>query len=648
MKKILLNGLLTFSVILGVSPIFSQEQALKLPLPAGVNRNIYQKINQSTARFNPTANVAACGVDTILYPYLKESLFAPNDSFFVDAMIGTVRTASQAYVLSGSATVRGIQFWGAAYTPGTAVQNTTAKVYLYNVNSSYQPTTIIDSATVVISQAYGLYEAIFTTPHAVNDTFAVAVKCNVANDTIAVVTNNCGANWHTTNMNEGLTWRRFASGVWNPSLTLFQQSLEYMIFPIMNYSIDAGYTVSGNNISAGGTVNFNNTSSAILKNRMLNINVFEQVWQGQPDSTFFWNFGDSPANTVSFNASHNYNLCGAYTSLLYANNIGYYTFCEDTALSTINVNMISGISSTAVSCLGGSNGSALVTVSGGTAPYTYSWSPSGGTSSIASNLSAGNYTCTISSSNGCSATQTTSISQPSVNPTVNLGNDITTCSGSTITLNAQNSGATYTWNDNSNAQTLSVITSGTYYVTVSFSGGCTASDTILVNFNQSPSVSLNLGIDSFCVNSGLIALSGGLPAGGVFSGTGVTNNNFDASVGPGNFNITYTYTDSVNGCSASVSQSIYVDQCLSVLGLIENSVQVFPNPASDEISIQSSELVEKSTLDMFDMQGKRLKTTPLISGERNVISLIDIAEGVYSLRIISGNNSTQIRLIICR
>jgi gliding motility-associated-like protein len=67
-----------------------------------------------------------------------------------------------------------------------------------------------------------------------------------------------------------------------------------------------------------------------------------------------------------------------------------------------------------VSCFGLSNGSVTVGISGGTMPYTYSWSPSGGTTAIANNLAAGGYTLTIVDANFCSVTQTITVTQPPV------------------------------------------------------------------------------------------------------------------------------------------------------------------------------------------------------------------------------------------
>ncbi|MBO6183333.1 MAG: hypothetical protein J6O88_01400, partial [Chryseobacterium sp.] len=61
--------------------------------------------------------------------------------------------------------------------------------------------------------------------------------------------------------------------------------------------------------------------------------------------------------------------------------------------------MSATVSQTNISCNGGTNGTASIVVTGGTAPYTYSWSPSGGTAATATGLVAGTYTVTVTDAN---------------------------------------------------------------------------------------------------------------------------------------------------------------------------------------------------------------------------------------------------------
>jgi uncharacterized delta-60 repeat protein len=71
---------------------------------------------------------------------------------------------------------------------------------------------------------------------------------------------------------------------------------------------------------------------------------------------------------------------------------------------------------------------------------------------------------------------------------VNLGIDISLCSGAQTTLDAGNPGATYLWSNGSTTQSITVTSTGTYSVTVT-NGNCTGTDTILVT-----NTSLNLGV----------------------------------------------------------------------------------------------------------------------------------------------------------
>lgn len=73
---------------------------------------------------------------------------------------------------------------------------------------------------------------------------------------------------------------------------------------------------------------------------------------------------------------------------------------------------IDSVSSTDVSCYGGANGTATVVASGGTSPYTYSWSPSGGSAATASGLTAGTYEVTVTDSALSTGKQSITITEP--------------------------------------------------------------------------------------------------------------------------------------------------------------------------------------------------------------------------------------------
>jgi gliding motility-associated-like protein len=107
----------------------------------------------------------------------------------------------------------------------------------------------------------------------------------------------------------------------------------------------------------------------------------------------------------------------------------------------------------------------------------------------------------------------------------------------------------------------SVAGIGSHVITYSYTDGnnCTNTDTASINVQSLPVVNL-APLASTCVNATAYALTGGTPAGGTYSGTGVSGNQFDPTVtGAGTFNITYTYTDPATTCSNSAAQPLVVN-----------------------------------------------------------------------------------------
>jgi len=138
------------------------------------------------------------------------------------------------------------------------------------------------------------------------------------------------------------------------------------------------------------------------------------------------------------------------------------------------------VSVTDVGCNGESDGSINLTVSNGTAPFTFTWS-NGAITEDLSNIPAGSYNVTVNDANGCSAVASASVGQPS-QLTGNITATGPNCFGeSTGSCNLSVTGGTppysFIWNTGETTEDLANIPSGNYSVTVTDFNGCT----LLVN-----------------------------------------------------------------------------------------------------------------------------------------------------------------------
>jgi hypothetical protein len=159
---------------------------------------------------------------------------------------------------------------------------------------------------------------------------------------------------------------------------------------------------------------------------------------------------------------------------------------EITALyNSTNCNVSATISQTNVICNGGSTGSASVTATGGTAPYTYNWAPSGGTFATASNLTAGSYTCTITDANQCTITKTVTITQPSAVTATTSQTNVSCNGGATGSASVTASGGTapytYSWAPSGGTlATASNLAAGSYTCTIRDANQCTITKTVTI------------------------------------------------------------------------------------------------------------------------------------------------------------------------
>lgn len=196
----------------------------------------------------------------------------------------------------------------------------------------------------------------------------------------------------------------------------------------------------------------------------------------------------------------------------------------------------------------------------------------------------------------------------------------------------------------SSGDTLSAGNYTVMFVATDSSGNAdTCGFTITVFAN--PNATLTLPFTTVCVNDGQYTLQGGSPAGGTWSGPGVSGSAFSPSTaGTGTQTITYMYTDN-NGCSASATDQVVVSPCTGITESGQITFSMFPNPASEQMTFVAS---ERGTMEIFDANGK-LVYTQAITATQTEVSLNGFAQGNYSVRFTGESGSvSNAKLIIQR
>ncbi len=174
---------------------------------------------------------------------------------------------------------------------------------------------------------------------------------------------------------------------------------------------------------------------------------------------------------------------------------------------------------------------------------------------------------------------------------------------------------------------------GMYYDTLQTIYGCDSIVTTDLSVNALPIMSFSS--DTTCLQGGLLTLTG-TPAGGLYTGTAVSGNQFDPSnAGVGSFTINYAYTGG-SGCSNDVDATIVVDECASIDELNLLGVRVYPNPVVDELMIALPENMKIASAVLYDLNGSIIGTY-VLSNASNTISVNALSEGVYLLELQSAS-----------
>jgi hypothetical protein len=149
--------------------------------------------------------------------------------------------------------------------------------------------------------------------------------------------------------------------------------------------------------------------------------------------------------------------------------------------------------------------------------------------------------------------------------------------------------------------------------------------------------------DTLAINAAPVVLTGGTPAGGTYSGTGVSSGSFHASVaGVGSHTITYSFSDN-NGCTNTATQIIYVFATTGISSAdLTSGMALYPNPTDGnftlEIGLAKDETVN---VELTNSLGQLIlqENHSFVSGNNRLsLNLNDVAKGIYFVQVKTSSN----------
>ncbi len=277
-------------------------------------------------------------------------------------------------------------------------------------------------------------------------------------------------------------------------------------------------------------------------------------------------------------------ISGANSATAVVNQSGTYTVtvaglagCPTlTTVTVINNTIQPNVSASFSGSITCSNSTLQIIGASTTTPVSYSWTGSGIVSGASSSSvivnAAGSYTLNVTNTtNGCISQTIVTVSSNTTSPIVNAGSNQTlTCASPSVTLNGSANPSTVTVNwlggvcGSASSLTTSACAPSIYTLNVTNPlNGCTNSSTVQVFANSSvPSVSVSNTGTINCNNSTVqvVASTTSSPVSYTWNGPGIVSGNGTASISV-NASGTYTVvvTNTVNGCSSTITNSVSVD-----------------------------------------------------------------------------------------
>jgi len=307
-------------------------------------------------------------------------------------------------------------------------------------------------------------------------------------------------------------------------------------------------------------------------------------------SCFGYSDGGATASATGGTTAYTYSWSNGTTTATISNVVaGTYSVtitdaqgCTDS--SSVMITEPSGMVSSAVvdstiSCNGESDGGATVSATGGTTPYTYSWSTTS-TATFITGVTAGAYSVTVTDAQGCTDSSSVNITEPAVLLATATVDSNVSCNGYSdggITVSGAGGTTAYSYNWSNSATTASItgLTAGTYSVTITDANGCTDSTSITVTepavLVSSTALDSNVSCNGFANGGATASATGGTTAYAYSWSNGATTASITGVVA-GTYSVTIT---DANGCTDSSSITITEPTVLVSSAVVDSNVSCF-------------------------------------------------------------------------
>jgi hypothetical protein len=301
-------------------------------------------------------------------------------------------------------------------------------------------------------------------------------------------------------------------------------------------------------------------------------------------------------------------------------------------------------STTNLSSCSTNTGSATATAADGILPYTYLWSPSGGTNSTASNLSTGTYIVTVTDGGGCTSSASVTIYTAAMIASTSV--TAATCANEgTGSMTASVTGGTppytYLWNPGSyTGDFVNWVTAGTYTVLVSDSCGNTATATAFITSPPLLTVvtdSINSGTSDPCNGEAWVTVNGGVRPYTYLWIPGLQTGYYITGQCPGSYCCEVT---DANGCTQTACVNVLTTG-IEQLSVGSGQLTVYPNPGGGEFNVICHPPAGGSqSITIYNVLGETIFTETLRSAkDDNLINLSNQPNGIYFYRVLNNDGS---------